>query len=179
MKGDDEAGWSAGESFDFSEGESDHWSPEFSPDGRWLAYGWRNAGQWELHVQKFPERGGLKQISLEGQDSAWPVWWGSGSELLFITKLEGLEPQHRQVFVAKYRMEGQTLVRETPMRWTGGTYYQRPGVRSFDFDPSSERILVRKRVEDYEGVAPESFDHVVVFDNFFEYLREKAPTNTN
>ena len=53
-----------------------------SPDGRWLAYGSNESGQWQLHVQSFPTRGhGKWQISTLGGIS--PVWRRDGRELFY------------------------------------------------------------------------------------------------
>ena len=57
--------------------------PEFSPDGRWLAYGSNTTGRNEIYIQPWPGRGPREQVSLEGGES--PAWNPSGRELFFVS----------------------------------------------------------------------------------------------
>jgi Tol biopolymer transport system component len=59
--------------------------PEFSPDGRWLAYGSNATGRNEIYVQPWPGRGPREQVSLEGGGS--PAWSATGRELFFVSRL--------------------------------------------------------------------------------------------
>ncbi|HVO11790.1 MAG TPA: protein kinase [Vicinamibacteria bacterium] len=60
--------------------------PEFSPDGRWLAYGSNTTGRFEVYVQPYPGPGPRQQVSLEGGVS--PAWSPTGRELFFLTPLD-------------------------------------------------------------------------------------------
>jgi len=40
--------------------------PDFSPDGRWVAYNWAQSGRWEVFVQSFPDGKIVRQISTDG-----------------------------------------------------------------------------------------------------------------
>jgi Tol biopolymer transport system component len=57
--------------------------PEFSPDGRWLAYGSNDSGRFEVYVQPYPGPGPRLQVSLEGGSS--PAWNPAGGELFFVS----------------------------------------------------------------------------------------------
>ncbi len=57
--------------------------PEFSPDGRWVAYASTESGKLEIYVRPFPASGGKWQISDGG--GAWPLWTKEGRELIYRT----------------------------------------------------------------------------------------------
>ena len=54
------------------ESPADERNPTISPDGRWLAYGSRETGGFEVYVQRFPEGGGRQQVSVSGGHT--PKW---------------------------------------------------------------------------------------------------------
>ncbi|MEJ2085074.1 MAG: protein kinase, partial [Acidobacteriota bacterium] len=58
--------------------------PDFSPDGRWVAYASDESGRAEVYVRAFPASGGKWQISDGG--GAWPRWTKGGRELVFRTE---------------------------------------------------------------------------------------------
>lgn len=57
--------------------------PQFSPDGRWLAYASYDTGQLEVYVQPFPTTGAKWQLSSGG--GRQPMWRRDGKELFFVT----------------------------------------------------------------------------------------------
>jgi len=59
------------------------YSPELSPDGRWLAYVSNETGRYEVLVTPFPDRRGQWQISADG--GSQPRWSHSGRELFFLS----------------------------------------------------------------------------------------------
>jgi len=60
----------------------DEWSPQFSADGRWMAYASNESGMEEVYVQAFPASGGKWQISSAG--GAYPRWQRDGKEVFYI-----------------------------------------------------------------------------------------------
>ncbi len=56
--------------------------PQFSPDGRWIAYTSDESGRAEVYVQSFPISGGKWQISTAGGDQA--QWRADGKELFYM-----------------------------------------------------------------------------------------------
>ena len=56
--------------------------PQFSPDGRWMAYESDESGKQEVYVQPFPGPGGKWQISTAG--GTQPVWSRNGKEIFYI-----------------------------------------------------------------------------------------------
>jgi Tol biopolymer transport system component len=57
-------------------------SPQFSPDGRWMAYASAESGTVEIFVQTFPASGGKWQISTAG--GSYPRWRRDGKELYYL-----------------------------------------------------------------------------------------------
>jgi len=56
----------------------------FSPDGRWVAYGSNESGQWQVYVSSFPSMTGKKQISTG--NGCVPFWRKDGRELFYLTR---------------------------------------------------------------------------------------------
>jgi Tol biopolymer transport system component len=57
--------------------------PQFSPDGRWIAYMSPESGAAEIYVQPFPGPGERKRISTAG--GVQPKWRRDGRELYYLT----------------------------------------------------------------------------------------------
>jgi Tol biopolymer transport system component len=53
---------------------------QFSPDGKWVAYGSDESGAHQIYVKAFPS-GGTRQVSRDGGNQ--PRWRGDGKELFF------------------------------------------------------------------------------------------------
>jgi len=58
-------------------------NPEFSPDGRWIAYSSNASGREEAYVRPFPGPGGQYQVSRSS--GTQPQWRGDGRELFFLS----------------------------------------------------------------------------------------------
>ena len=56
--------------------------PQISPDGRFVAYCSDESGQYEVHVQPFPEGRGKEQVSTNG--GCQPRWSKDGKELFYV-----------------------------------------------------------------------------------------------
>jgi serine/threonine-protein kinase len=56
--------------------------PEFSPDGRWLAYGSNVSGRNDVYLRSYPGPGPAAQVSIDGGSD--PAWHPSGRELFFV-----------------------------------------------------------------------------------------------
>ena len=56
---------------------------QFSPDGRWLAYGASEGGKFEVYVQPYPDTGARWQISASGRQ---PRWRSDGKELFYLAQ---------------------------------------------------------------------------------------------
>jgi len=57
-------------------------TPEFSPDGAWLAYASNESGRYEVYAQPYPGPGERQTISTNGGEQ--PAWNPSGGELFYV-----------------------------------------------------------------------------------------------
>jgi serine/threonine-protein kinase len=131
--------------------------PQFSPDGRWLAYISDQSGRHEVYVVPFPGAGERIQISTEGGRE--PVWRHDGRELFYRSgdKVMAVPIQTKPTFRAG---RPQVLFR--------GDYD--PG---YDVAPDGQRFLMIK-------TPPESAPRQInVVLNWFEELRRLAPPTRN
>jgi Tol biopolymer transport system component len=58
--------------------------PQWSPDGRWLAYVSNETGRNEVYVQPFPASGERWRVSTDG--GRQPLWRADGRELFFVSE---------------------------------------------------------------------------------------------
>jgi eukaryotic-like serine/threonine-protein kinase len=57
-------------------------SPQFSPDGKWVAYVSNESGRNEIYIQPFPATGGKWQVSNSGATE--PRWRDDEKEIFFL-----------------------------------------------------------------------------------------------
>jgi serine/threonine-protein kinase len=146
--------------------------PEFSPDGRWLAYGSDATGRNEVYVQPYP--GPRQQVSLEGGES--PAWSPTGRELFFLSApdSEGM----RQMMVTDVR-PGLTLTSGKPRRLLG---FSPPTLsfgcgpnRCYAVAPDGERFYVRQTPS---TAPPGPVTHIQLVQNWTEELKAHVPSGT-
>jgi Tol biopolymer transport system component len=136
--------------------------PEFSPDGRWIAYQATESGKPEIVVRAFPApasgQGGKWLVSTNGGTIA--RWSRNSHELLY--------QEGDRIMAVSYSVNGDSFVVEN-----------KPHVRvekhggSFWDVALDGRIAVLTPVESAQAPAA---DHTVVFlQNFFDELRRRVP----
>jgi serine/threonine protein kinase/Tol biopolymer transport system component len=62
--------------------EFNEWQPQFSPDGKWIAYASDESGISEVYVQAFPKQSGKVPVSTGG--GTQPRWRRDGKELFYL-----------------------------------------------------------------------------------------------
>ena len=134
-------------------------APQFSPDGRWLAYASDESGRYEIYVRPYPGPGGKSQISTEGGNE--PVW-GRNGEIFYRSgnKMVAVDTATRPSFSAgkpKVLFESPYA----PALQTNANY---------DVSPDGQRFLM---VKENEGVSATQINVVL---NWFEELKQKVPT---
>ena len=111
---------------------SEEMQPNFSPDGRWLAYQSNETGRYEVYVRAFRGPGEGWRISTGG--GTFPTWSRAKRELFF-----GL---NGQIMVAAYEVEGEAFRAEKPRLLPNARYRAAGPARMFDLHPDGERFAV-------------------------------------
>jgi len=139
-------------------------APQFSPDGRWLAYVSSESGRFEIYVQPYPGPGGKYLISSEGGNE--PVWNRNGRELFYRSgdKMMAVDVTTQPRFsVGK------------PKILFEGRYVPSVGtIPDYDVAADGQRFLMIKLV-DQEQAAPIQINVVL---NWTEELKRLVPTGT-
>lgn len=170
--------WTAGEQHELQASQYIERHGQFSMDGRWLAYQLHENEAPEVYVIPYPQRGRGRgvRVSNLGRRSNYPAWSRNGSELYF-GNYNGSESRQSQVYITNYAIEDGEFVFHPPATpWTNAWFHQRQASISYDVDPRKERVLVRRLSKESQEVNQKQ-DHFVLFENFFDYLREKVPTD--
>jgi Tol biopolymer transport system component len=138
-------------------------TPQFSPDGRWLAYVSDESGRKEIYVQPYPGPGGKSQISTEG--GVEPLWNRNGRELFYRSgnKMMSVEIAIKPSFSAG-----------TPKKLFEGAYQLLSGISTpnYDVSPDGQRFLMLKPSEETQAGSTQ----INVVLNWFEELKHKVPT---
>jgi serine/threonine-protein kinase len=137
-------------------------APEFSPDGRWLAYISDESGRREVYVQAYPGPGGKWQISTGGGGE--PHWNRNGRELFYRDgdKMMAVDISMQSAFTfGKPRMLFEGPYEPTPITYP-----------NYDVSPDGQRFLMLKPVGQ-ERTAPTQINVVL---NWTEELKRLVPT---
>jgi eukaryotic-like serine/threonine-protein kinase len=136
--------------------------PQFSPDGRWMAYDSDESGRFEIYEQPYPGSGGKWQISTEGGTE--PIWNPNGRELFYRSgdKVMAVEITTQPSFAAgKPRMLFERQYTPTPAT-----------LPNYNVSPDGQRFLMLKPSESAEAGPTQ----INIVQNWFEELKQKVPT---
>jgi serine/threonine protein kinase len=130
--------------FPFMQTEFTEEHPQFSPDGRWLAYTSNESGTPEIYVQNFPASSGKWQVSTRG--GSHPRWRGDGKELFY------LDVHGKQLMAATIKGDSRTFKADVPValfdvhvgRFHSGIF---AGMYQYDVTADGQRFLVNTMVE--------------------------------
>jgi eukaryotic-like serine/threonine-protein kinase len=141
--------------------------PEFSPDGRFIAYVSGESGSAEVYVQSYPGPGEKVRVSTNG--GAEPLWSPNGRELFFRGSMGG-----RQQFfaaavtsVSPFRIDTPRLLFEN----TTSDYDNTVPIRSWNVSPDGQRFLLLRFAPQTDK--PVTSMHVAL--NWVEELKRRAP----
>jgi hypothetical protein len=138
--------------------------PQFSPDGRWVAYQSDETGRYEVYVTPYPGPGGKAHVSNEGGTT--PRWSRNGRELFYRNgdKMMAVDIQTTPAFRAG-----------APKLLFEAHYFEGRGTghfsASYDVEPDGKRFLMVKPAAEQNAGSGQL--HVVV--NWYEELRRRVP----
>ena len=110
----------------------DERTPEFSPDGRWIAYESNESGTFQIYVSAFPGAETKLQVSPSG--GLVPVWRADGKELFYLD-LAG------RLMSVDVKTVGQRLELGTA-RPLFQTHAASPGAHPFDVSRKADRFVI-------------------------------------
>ncbi len=108
----------------------------FSPDGQWIAYVSDEGGEDQIFVQRYPDRGSKRQISIDG--GTHPHWSEDGGRLFYWSDRG----------VMAVRIDGGSDFRpgtpELAFRWPDNATTGIAAVPNFDLGPSGSFLIVEE-----------------------------------
>jgi serine/threonine-protein kinase len=160
LQGDEATGWKPGTATAFLSAPYTEGSPQFSPDGRWIAYISNESGRNEIYVRPFPGPGGKWQISNGAADD--PTWSTKKKELIFASG------DDLRIMKASYSVDGDSFKADKPEPWSAATFAGRPRAPSRDLDlhPDGQRLAIAPG----QTTVNARVDKVVLIFNFFDEL---------
>jgi len=143
--------------------------PEFSPDGRWLAYASDYSGRWEVYVRPHPGSGPSQVVSLDGGDA--PVWNPNGRELFFVSLPDAAG---KRAMMSVPMQAGVAQSRPVQLFQFGphALYIGGGWLRTHDVAPGGERFYTSQELP---GEPPPVVTHINLIQNWFEELKAKVP----
>ena len=163
MEGDEKTGWRPGESKPFLNTPASERYPQFSPDGRWLAYMSSESGNFEVYVRPFPGPGGKWQVSSGG--GFYPTWSHTSKQLFY-------SAENQRIMAVTYSASGDSFQAGKPALWSDARFASRNFTRNFALHPDGKRFAVLEAPG--TGAQPQ-VNKVVMVLNFFDELRRKFP----
>jgi Tol biopolymer transport system component len=153
----------AGHPEPYLQGPFNKLEPEFSPDGRWIAYTSDETGEYQIYVRAFPDRGAKWQVSSGG--GLQPVWSHTANQLFFRTAY--------QIMVASFSTKSGVFLPDKPRLWTEIRLAKSGPSRNFDLAPDGKRVVALTPIE--LSNAPHQQNHVVFLQNLLDELQRRMP----
>ena len=136
--------------------------PEFSPDGRWIAYTSDESKRDEVYVRPFPGPGMKQQVSSEGGSE--PLWARNGKQLFYRWQ--------DQVWVVDVRTDGGFATSKPRLLFEKPGYAHGYPIRGYDLSLDGQRFLMVK----LEQRKPTPVTEMILVQNWFEELKRLVPT---
>jgi serine/threonine-protein kinase len=139
--------------------------PQFSPDGRWIAYRSNESGRNEIYVRPFPNAGGGRWAISSG--GGLYAFWSKKSHELFY------ETADNRIMVVDYSVNGGSFVPGKPRLWSDKQLFFTGNV-NLDLASDGKRFAVLALQDSPPG--EKGTVHVTMLFNFFDYLKRIIPT---
>ena len=136
--------------------------PEFSPDGRWIAYVSDESARDEVYVRPFPGPGMKHQVSSQG--GGQPLWARNGRQLFY--------RRQDQVWAVDVRTDGGFSTGKPRLLFERPGYSPGNPTRSYDLSLDGQRFLMVK----LEQRKPSPVTEMTLVQNWFEELKRLVPT---
>ena len=136
--------------------------PDFSPDGRWIAYASDESKRDEVYVRAFPGPGMKEQVSSEGGKE--PLWARNGKQLFY--------RRQNQVWAVDVRTDGGFAMSKPRLLFENPEYGSGNPIRAYDLSLDSQRFLMVK----IENRKPTPVTEMILVQNWFEQLKRLVPT---
>jgi Tol biopolymer transport system component len=135
--------------------------PEFSPDGKWIAYVSNESGLFQVYVQPFPGPGGKEQISGEG--GIEPLWSRNGKQLFYL--------RGNQIWVVDVQTGSGFSASKPSLVFEQPGYQTADLTRRSDISLDDQRFLMVKMEERKSQPVTE----MILIQNWFEELKRLVP----
>ena len=132
--------------------------PQFSPDGRWLAYVSNESGQFQVYLRRYPGPEGRWTVSTGGGTS--PLWNRTGNELFY-------RSGNKMMAVSVSTTPDATLAAPRVIFERAYAYGSTVALTNYDVSADGQRFLMVKRES---AVA-----HLSIVLNWFSELTRLAP----
>ena len=153
--------------------------PDFSPDGKWIAYGSGEIGRTEIYVKPYPGPDSSILISTKG--GVQPIWSRDGSEIFYTARPRG---ERETIFWSvKINVDGNTLTPSKPVRLFASKGRIRHGgsthVRTHDVAPDGRFLIIKDADEsEFRAITEEIYPtRIRLIPNWFEELKRLVPTD--
>jgi serine/threonine-protein kinase len=146
----------------FLNSQFDETFPDFSPDGRWIAYSSDESKRDEVYVRAFPGPGMKQQVSSEGGEE--PLWARNGKQLFY--------RRQDQVWVVDVRTDGGFAMSKPRLLFEKPGYGSGNPIRAYDLSLDSQRFLMVK----VEQRKPTPVTEMTLVLNWLEELKRLGPT---
>jgi serine/threonine-protein kinase len=146
-------------------------SPEFSPDGKWLAYVSNESSRHEVYVQPYPGPGERHQISNNG--GFQPAWGPGGRELFYVEQSFSAVPVNAVPKLLAVRVSTAPEFRAgvPQVVWEHAALGTAWG-RGYDVSPDGQRFLIAVPKDSQSASAP---TQMIFVQNWFEELKRLVP----